>query len=148
MGRGTGTKFFILLWKNLIIKVGETKLTLTLIITFYPEAALADVNTGGDFESLYFLFILFILPPHLTHHKLYFLSIFFYQLVFMNAKVLVPTILFVAIVALRTEGGDRLNPKFVSSSSSSFILIVTIIFIIHRHCHHHHHHRGTSHGGW
>ena len=72
MGRGTGTKFFILLWKNLIIKVGETKLTLTLIINFYPEAALADVNTGGDFEALYF-FILLIIP--LTHHKLYFLSI-------------------------------------------------------------------------
>ena len=37
-----------------------------------PEAALADVNTGGDFEALYF-FILLIIP--LTHHKLYFLSI-------------------------------------------------------------------------
>ena len=34
MGRGTGTKFFILLWKNLIIKVG-TKLNFqTVIITF------------------------------------------------------------------------------------------------------------------
>ena len=73
MGRGTGTKFFILLWKNLIIKVG-TRLNFRhwSSLLSSPEAALADVNTGGDFEALYF-FILLIIP--LTHHKLYFLSI-------------------------------------------------------------------------
>ena len=45
----------------------------------------------------------------------------------MNPKVLVPTILFVAIVALRTEGGERLNPKFVSLLSQTMGVMSPII---------------------
>ena len=59
--RGTGTKFFILLWKNLIIKVERQHLFVYLchpehrVLMFSrTEAALADVDTRGDFQS-YFL---------------------------------------------------------------------------------------------
>jgi len=56
MGRVSGKKFFILLWKNMIIKKRHWVMSIL--------------------------------------------------------EVLVPTVLFVAIVALRTEGGERLNPKY------------------------------------
>ena len=49
----------------------------------------------------------------------------------MNPKVLVPTILFVAIVALRTEGGDRLNPKFVSPLSQPMSVMSLLRSMIH-----------------